>query len=276
MNTLPPQTLPRRTLGTTGLSLSILGLGTVKLGRDQGLKYPVGIPTDDQFRELLSIAKSSGLNFIDTAPAYGTSEARLGQLLHGQREDWTIATKVGESFDDGISTFDFSPPAITASIERSLTRLKTTYIDIALVHSDGLIETNLIDSGVIDALQRLAARGLIRTFGASTKTLHGALEAAAHCPVVMLTLNPSATADLPAIEAAATLQRGVIIKKAFASGQLLTVDTSPLTCLRFALAPTAVASVVIGTTSPTNLAANIAAALAAVTSPSADSHSETA
>ncbi|MFW8341556.1 aldo/keto reductase, partial [Klebsiella pneumoniae] len=69
-----------RPLGSTGLRVSPLGLGTVKLGRDQGVKYPNGfrIPDDQQARELLYLARELGINLIDTAPAYGVSEERLG------------------------------------------------------------------------------------------------------------------------------------------------------------------------------------------------------
>ena len=113
-----------RPLGRTGLRVSPIGLGTTKLGRTQALKYPepFELPSDDQIRELLATAREFGVNLIDTAPAYGTSEERLGALLPN-RSDWVIVTKAGEEFVDGPSHFDFSPAAITRSVERSLQRL---------------------------------------------------------------------------------------------------------------------------------------------------------
>jgi aryl-alcohol dehydrogenase-like predicted oxidoreductase len=98
-----------RPLGSTAMKVSALGLGTVKLGRDQGVKYPEGftIPDDGQARALLAQARDLGINLIDTAPAYGNSEQRLGNLLRGQRDQWLICSKVGEEFDDGVSRFDF-------------------------------------------------------------------------------------------------------------------------------------------------------------------------
>ena len=128
-----------RPLGSTGLTVSPLGLGTVKLGRDQGVKYPNGftIPDDAAARELLAQAHDLGINLIDTAPAYGTSETRLGPLLRGQRQQWVIVSKVGEEFDNGQSHFDFSPTHTRFSVERSLKRLETDFIDLVLVHSDG-------------------------------------------------------------------------------------------------------------------------------------------
>ncbi|MEZ5530383.1 MAG: aldo/keto reductase [Porticoccaceae bacterium] len=89
--------LPKRPFGNTGINVSILGLGTVKLGRDQGVKYPNGfvIPDDRQASKLISLAHDLGINLIDTAPAYGNSEERLGTLLKGQRDQWVICSKVG-------------------------------------------------------------------------------------------------------------------------------------------------------------------------------------
>jgi hypothetical protein len=102
-------------------AVSPLGLGTVKLGRDQGVKYPNGftIPGDEA-RLLLAQARELGINLIDTAPAYGRSEERLGPLLRGQRDEWVIVSKVGEEFDDGQSRFDFSAAHTRRSVERSL------------------------------------------------------------------------------------------------------------------------------------------------------------
>src|SRR5690606_8720766 len=99
-----------RPLGTTGLTVSPLGLGTVKIGRNQGVKYPSGfeLPDDNQVRDLLALARDAGINLLDTAPAYGTSEERLGPLLSGQRQEWILCSKVGEEFDNGESRFDFS------------------------------------------------------------------------------------------------------------------------------------------------------------------------
>ena len=98
-----------RALGKTGLQVSALGLGTVKLGRDQGVKYPATytLPDDRSAARLLDTARELGINLLDTAPAYGSSEQRLGRLLAGQRRHWLLCSKVGEEFVDGQSRFDF-------------------------------------------------------------------------------------------------------------------------------------------------------------------------
>ncbi len=71
-----------RPLGSTGIKVSLLGLGTVKLGRNEGVKYPrpFDLPDDRSVVALLETAQSLGINLLDTAPAYGRSEERLGAL----------------------------------------------------------------------------------------------------------------------------------------------------------------------------------------------------
>ena len=119
--------LSARPLGNTGIQVSPLGLGTVKIGRDQGLKYPnrFKLPSDREIRALFEEARTLGINFIDTAPAYGTSEEKIGKLLP-DRQEWIIGTKVGEEFNAGESHFDFSGAHTRESVERSLRRLKLT------------------------------------------------------------------------------------------------------------------------------------------------------
>lgn len=249
-----------RPLGTTGLRVSVLGLGTVKLGRDRGVRYPhpFTIPDDAAAAHLLDTANGLGINFLDTAPAYGTSESRLGHLLRGRRDRWIIATKAGEEFDDGESRFDFSPRAIRASVERSLIRLGTDRVEIVLIHSDGLAELAMESLGTLDALRSLKVEGKIRAFGVSTKTLPGAQLAVETCDCVMVTLNPQSLQDLPAIAAAREKGIGVLIKKALAGGHM--AGQSPESCLRLAMNTPGVSSVILGTTSPGHLVENAAAA----------------
>ena len=209
-----------RELGDTGLTVSALGLGTVKIGRDQGVKYPTpfSIPDDDAVRDLLARARELGINLIDTAPAYGRSEERLGQLLR-DRQDWVIVSKVGEEFSDGDSHFDFSPAHTRASVERSLRRLNTDYLDCVLIHSDGN-DLDVLRSGALEALEDMKQAGLIRAIGMSTKTVAGGLETLKRSDVAMVTYNLKQDDERPVIEYAAAHNKGILIKKAFASGHL--------------------------------------------------------
>src|SRR5688572_21486728 len=129
----------KRRLGDTDILVSPIGLGTVKFGRNQQVKYSnaFDLPSDQSILALCEMAYDAGINLLDTAPAYGSSEERLGKLLKNQRQRWIISTKVGEEFIDGVSHFNFTTDAINKSIARSLKRLNTDYLDIVLIHSNG-------------------------------------------------------------------------------------------------------------------------------------------
>ncbi|MFH7479485.1 aldo/keto reductase, partial [Pseudomonas syringae pv. tagetis] len=75
-----------------------------------------------QAQMLLRMARDMGINLIDTAPAYCTSEQRLGPLLRGQRQDLVIVSKVGEEIRDRPSSPHFSAEHTRTSVERSLKR----------------------------------------------------------------------------------------------------------------------------------------------------------
>lgn len=251
-------------LGRTGILVSPIGLGTVKLGRDAGVRYPepFRIPADDEARALLRRALDLGVNLLDTAPAYGRSEERLGALLAGERDRWVLCTKAGETFEaepEPRSTFDFSPEAITRSVERSLRRLRTDRLDLVLLHSDGRDDWVLGASGALDALASLRARGLVRAIGASTKSLAGALLAVERCDAVMLTLTREDRTEWPAVEAARARATGVLVKKAFRAGHALRAS-APEDALRTVVDAPGVSSVVIGTISPEHLAQAVRAA----------------
>lgn len=257
--------LPLRPFGSTGLSVSPLGLGTVKFGRDKGLKHPGAftIPSDGAAADLVALAADLGINLIDTAPAYGTSEERLGMLLEGQRERWVICTKVGEEFDNetGVSRFDFSATNVRASVERSLRRLKTDRLDLVLVHSDGR-DLALIADGILETLDRLKAEGHIRAFGMSTKTVDGAIACLERADCAMVTYNLADVSERPAIERAAALGKGILVKKPLASGHL--GSASAQDSFRHILSCPGVGSIIAGTIDPVHLCANAAACAAAL------------
>lgn len=255
-----------RALGSTGIKVSELGLGTVKFGRNQGVKYPqsFALPSDQQIRDLLALACELGINLLDTAPAYGSSEERLGRLIAPAQSHWLISTKVGETFQQGGSVFDFSAAATQASIERSLRLLRREYLDLALIHSNGDDERILQQTDCLETLLTLKARGWLRAVGMSTKTVAGGLLAVRHCDVVMVTYNLSSAAELPVIRQAGQAGKGVLIKKGLLSGHLQKIQATaadPVAAsMRLLLSEPGVSSVVIGTLNPAHLQANVAAA----------------
>lgn len=252
-----------RPLGSTGLNVSPLGLGTVKLGRNQGVKYPSGfaLPTDREAADLLALARELGINLLDTAPAYGRSEERLGPLLRGQRDVWVICSKVGEEFSDGQSWFDFSAEHTRASVERSLRRLQTDYLDLVLVHSDGK-DLAVLDQDVYPTLAQLKQEGLIRGFGFSGKTVEGGIRALQQGDCAMVTYNLNEQAEVAVLDHAHAQHKGILIKKALASGHLCLQGEDPLLrSLAFVFAHPAVSSAIVGTINPDHLRHNVRATL---------------
>ena len=252
-----------RFLGQTSMQVSVIGLGTTKFGRNQGVKYPTAfdLPSDAAMNELLAAAKDLGVNLLDTAPAYGLSEERLGKALKGQRHDWIIATKVGEEFINGESFFNFTAENFEHSLKRSLQRLKTDYLDIVLVHSNGEDMRLIKEVGVLDMLNDFIQQGLIRATGMSTKTVDGGIAALTQSDCIMMTYHPDYLDEAPILDYAKKHNKGVLIKKALASGHAA-VDAKSLTLqqrFEFILKQPVVSSIVVGTLNPHHLQQNVAA-----------------
>lgn len=249
--------LPRRALGRTGLEVALLGLGTVKLGRRTGVRYPRSfeLPDDASARRLLDRARALGMNLLDTAPAYGTSEDRLGRLLAHRRDDFVLVTKCGEIHDGRTSRFDFGAAHTTASVHASLRRLRTDRLDCVLLHSDGNDEALVADGAALDALARLKRSGELLSYGISTKTVAGGLAAIPHVDVLMITLAPDDAREVALARSASEAGCGVLVKKALDGGHA----RDPAQALRAVAALPAVSSIVVGTIDETHLAANAAA-----------------
>lgn len=252
------------TLANTGVKVSPIGLGTVKIGRDKGVKYPSAfkIPEDAEVLNLLALAKDLGINLLDTAPAYGNSESRLGQLLGPQIKDWVICSKAGEFFDNqsGESHFDFTEKGITQSVEQSLKRLNTDHIDILMIHSDGNDLEVIEQYGALATINKLKQQGKVLATGMSTKTVAGGIEALRQADCAMVTYNLQQQEELPVIQFAAEHNKGIFIKKAFASGHIdhTTAHRDPaLESLSLIFSQPGVTSAVIGTITEKHLRQNV-------------------
>jgi aryl-alcohol dehydrogenase-like predicted oxidoreductase len=140
-----------RRLGRTGLQVSALALGTVELGLDYGIAAPghFGRPAEGDAIRLVHAALDAGINLIDTARAYGSSEAVLGKALAGRRQDVILASKVSTQGPGATAL----PPAdlrrqMLASLDTSLQTLSTNYLDIWQVHN--------VDRPTLAAVETLA------------------------------------------------------------------------------------------------------------------------
>lgn len=154
-----PRPLPR-----SGLVLSPLGLGTAALGDLSG----DGAAGDAA--ATVDLALASGITYADTAPHYGlgAAERRAGAALaRHPRDQFTLSTKVGRVVDEraGTETFGFSPAAVRASLEGSLSRLGLAAADIVYVHDPDHAEA-AARQGAFPALRALRTEGTIRAIGA--------------------------------------------------------------------------------------------------------------
>ena len=249
-----------RALGSTGIDVSVLGLGTVKIGRNLQVKYPADfeLPDDEAVTALFELAYSLGINFIDTAPAYGNSEQRLGELLPN-RYDWVIATKVGEIFEDGLSRFDYSSEHTIKSVEQSLRHLKRDVLDVVLVHSDGNDMDIINNTAVFETLEKLKQKGLIRAVGMSSKTVEGGCWVVENCDVVMATANLDYDDERAVFNLAEKNNKGLIVKKSLQSGHADSaaggrgVDAA----FKHVLSIAGVSSMIVGTINPAHLKSNV-------------------
>jgi aryl-alcohol dehydrogenase-like predicted oxidoreductase len=252
-----------RRFSSTGKSVSILGLGTVKFGRNQGVKYPEGegfkLPTDAEISSLLDLCLERGINLLDTAPAYGTAEERLGALLGKRRKDFFIVTKTGEEFENGKSSYNFSAEHTRLSVQRSLDRLKTTYLDCVMVHSSRNDLDVIEKSPVLETLAELKQQGKILSFGMSTYTVAGGKRAVDLSDAVMVSYNRTYMDEKPVIDYAHEHGKAVLVKKGLASGHVKTVGGLEDN-IRFILDTPGVTSLVFGSLSAANIINNIKAA----------------
>ncbi|MEM7035094.1 MAG: aldo/keto reductase [Chloroflexota bacterium] len=159
-----------RTLGRTKLQVSALALGTVELGMDYGIEVDgnYGKPSTNDAIRLVHAALDRGINFIDTARAYGESEAVLGQALQGKRDQVVLATKVVTHNTDGaVLTGATLQQQMWASLETSLKMLQTDYVDLWQIHNVDAALLKQQDS-IRTVFEQAQQKGYVRAVGGST------------------------------------------------------------------------------------------------------------
>lgn len=306
-----------RRLGGTGIDCSVVGLGTGRLASAAG-----GLSRSDA-QKLIGIAEDCGINLIDTADSYGQGECEkiIGAALEGRRSRFILISKAGFSFTalggglrlikplakrvlkyfrggknlagnirSNVSRQKFAPEIIHNSIDASLQRLRTDYLDIFLLHSPPA--DVLSDEKLFELLRRLKQEGKIRHFGISSPE-SSVLSRAPGIPglaVLETPVNPVQTAThsfFPQFEKA---KIGIIANQIFLSGKLLDAGSFapdedkeiyrkkgglssyaaarglPLNriLIQYALSRPGIASILTGTTNPAHLKQNVSDALAPV------------
>jgi len=122
-----------RTLGSTGLSVSVIGLGTWQLGGEWGRTFAPG-----EVQAIFDAAREQGITFVDTAECYGDhlSERLVGEAIRGERDRWIIATKFGHRYTSAFEREQaWTAEAVQEQLEHSLRALGTDRIDLYQFHS---------------------------------------------------------------------------------------------------------------------------------------------
>ena len=167
-----------RQLGGTDLRISILGFGASPLGNAFRETDPV------EGKASVHLAVDRGINFFDVSPYYGLTlaETRLGEALEGRREKVVLATKCGR-YGANADQFDFSAARITASVEESLGRLRTDYLDLLQAHDVEFGDVRQVVEETLPAMRRLQEQGKARYIGITGYSLKNLMEIAGQVKV---------------------------------------------------------------------------------------------
>ncbi|MGE5817768.1 MAG: aldo/keto reductase [Deltaproteobacteria bacterium] len=266
--------MEKRRLGKTDMDVSILGFGGMEIGYQH-----ISLSTA---KRLLNEVLDNGINVVDTAECYSTSEELIGEAIATRRKDFYLFTKCGH--ESGWTYPDWRPESLFRSVERSLKRLKTNCVDLIQLHSCS--EAELRQGKVIETLQRMRERGYTRYIGYSGDS-KAALFAVESGQFDALQISLS-IADQEALElvlpAAEQRSLGVMAKRPLANMAWHNGDRPPSdsygrtywerlqrlkyeflqggsnqavsTALRFSLSVPGVHTAIVGTTKPERIAEN--------------------
>ena len=231
-----PASMPTRTLGATGLDVSVLAFG----GGSQFL-----LNEDGKWEPMLERAVELGVNYFDTSSSYEwgasmSSEERFGEVLSPLRDQVLLATK----FDSR------DPTEAMREIDRSLRRMKTDYLDVLMIHSiEPSEDIAALESGVYAELRRLKEEGTVRFIGfSSMNSAEKSREAIVNLDfdVALLAMNPTGYGGFVSdtLPAAHAKNMGVLAMKVMRD--IVGATATPTELLRYALSQEGVASALIG------------------------------
>jgi aryl-alcohol dehydrogenase-like predicted oxidoreductase len=157
-----------RTLGQTGIKVSPYALGAMMFATS------FGNPDPDDSARMIHKALDAGINFVDTADAYGDSEEVVGKALRGRRDDVVLATKFGRQVGDDPHHQGASRRWIVTAVENSLRRLRVDHIDLYQLHRTD--PTTDVEE-TLSALTDLLRAGKVRAIGTSQSLASDIIEA---------------------------------------------------------------------------------------------------
>jgi aryl-alcohol dehydrogenase-like predicted oxidoreductase len=214
-----------RTLGRTGLEVSVLGFGAA----------PIGVLETEQpeVDAILGLLLDSGVNLIDTAAGYRGSEQAIGRSIGDRRDEFVLVSKCGQAFDD-LPGEAWSAELITATVERSLARLQTDFLDVMLLHTCDL---EVLERGeALGALVRAREAGKVRFVGYSGDNQAGAFAARlSDIAVVQTSINICDQVNIDEVlPAASECGVGVMAKRPIANAAWKDLNDQPGFYARYA------------------------------------------
>jgi aryl-alcohol dehydrogenase-like predicted oxidoreductase len=274
--------LPKRTLGRTGLEVTMLGYGAMEL---RGAPRARDI-SEREAETILNAVLDAGINYIDTSIDYGLSEERIGRYIGDRRSQYYLASKCGCLVDappaprGQRNSHLFTRENILAGVEQSLARMKTDHLDVVQFHMSPPRRT-LEEHGAVEALLELKRAGKVRFIGMSGTLPHLADHIAMGVfDVFQIPYSAVEREHEAAIAAAAEAGAGIVIRGGAAKGaptegkqvgiqwhrwQAARLDDllagmSPMEfILRFTLTHPEFDTTIVGTVNPEHLKANLAA-----------------
>ena len=261
-----------RTLGKTGLNVSVIGFGPEWIGGWE----------QERVDAMLRACEDAGVNIFDCWMPDPAIRAALGKAVEPHRDRWIIQGHIGSTWQDGQYVRSRELPQVKAAFDEQLRLLRTDYVDLGMIHYvDAVAEYESIMTGPFLAyVKELLAAGRIRHIGMSTHNPDVALLAANHPDIemIMFSVNPAfdllpASEDIETLfaetydenlrgmdpvraELYATCERndvGITVMKGFAGGRLLDAEKSPFgvaltpaQCVHYCLSRPSVCSVLGG------------------------------
>jgi aryl-alcohol dehydrogenase-like predicted oxidoreductase len=197
-------TIPTRTLGPSGLTVSMQGLGCMGMSQSYGKADP------DESIATIHRALDLGITFLDTANVYGDghNEELVGKAIAGRRDEIVLATKFTISRDaEGRMHINGHPDYVRTCIDESLTRLQTDYVDLYYQHR---VDPNVPIEDTVGAMAELVAAGKVRHLGLSEASATSIDRAVAVHPITALQSEWSLwTRDLEVDVIAAARRHGI-------------------------------------------------------------------
>ncbi len=211
----------KRHIPSVGRDSTFIGFGALSIGRDWGIGEDQDRPDEKEAGQVLNAVLDLGIGLVDTASAYHRSEERIGKYIANRREEYILSSKCGEHNQEPDTYYDFSYEAVKRSIDDSLQKLNTDYIDIMHIHFGPDPEKVIDDGETLAAMKDAQKEGKVGSLGASIDgELATRLIESGDFDVIQMEYNLLNRQNEQNIDLAHQKGMGVLIRGGLAKGRL--------------------------------------------------------